>query len=426
MSIVGALQDAAKRATCALLGQFDRSSAALDRVVGGFGTGANADYWRRLNKGLCDRNEPPGNPPPKGGGCACVRYTISGIIKAYTLVLPDNKCGPRPDLTFTNQVYGPVTDVYIEPISPTSVSWRIKAKCRGLVVNDPDGSGCRPSEVIRTIGSFTSSYQGTEGTCPKPTYEVTSIVRTDGSPEQPCDDYYIPTPPPPPGWNKITINNFTWINEEGDSVVENADFNFGFAYINADLDLEFPIKVDIGEISFNGKFNVDKGAFEFEFGDINLNFGNPDKPDVRGPDNDGRELPDSDPDAPDRPDDVEPDPDVIEDDEPIGEEIVRTSTIRAVRVVVTNTGDFVDELFQDRNPNIAIPNYGYIQFFIRTEEDAGGWTADIPVKNRNHYIECPSKFGALFVRGTPRKGVQWSIKAYREVTRDVIAFPDEV
>lgn len=411
MGFTDALQDQIKDSTCALIGVMESAARGLDRVVGGLGTGSFVNLWKQLNRSACDRKDPPTDPPPEGGQCDNVRYNVTVTWDRST----GFSCTFQQN-SITRTVWGQITDLTIErvpPIVSTNQTWRIDLVCRGAGTSP----GAPGTKVL--VSQFTNGGNS----CRDPKIVDVQITRVDGLTDCPG---YLPPPPPAPGWNIINVNNFTWVDDSGDTVVEDLKLTFGFAYINADLDIEMPVKVDVGGINFNGHFNFEKGAFEFDFGDINFNFNRPDNPDVRQPDNDGRELPAPDPGTPDNPDDVEPDPDVIEDDEPEGEEIVRTSTIAAIRVVVTDTGDFVDELFQNKNPNIAIPNYGYVQFFIRTEVDAGGWTADIPVKNRNHYIECPSQFGALLVRGTPRPGVSWTIKAYRKITRDVVAFPEEV
>lgn len=424
MTFAESIGQASKQALCGVIDTFEGLSAMNDltfgRIPGPLPSATN--FWRGLNRRVCDKDEPGGAPPGSGGQCPCVRYRVETNIERQTLQLPDNKCGVGTPVAGSRDVYGPVTSVFIRKTNSSSTSWGIYAMCRGLTTNDPGGAGCRASIVERQLGTFSSSATGTDGPCPEPQLLSYRMIRIDGQPEQDCDREWNP-PPPPRDWNKVVINNFTWITNNGDTINEgDANFEFGFAYIDLDADFKIPVKVDVGGISFNGNFNFDKGAFEFDFSRdiINNNGGDVN---IRNPDNDGRELPDSDPDAPDRIDDVEPDPDVIEDDEREDDDTVERSRIVAARVVVNQTGNFVDELFQNRNPNIAIPNYGYIQFFIQTGETEGGWTADIPVKNKNHYIPCPVPEGALFVRGTPRNGVNWSIQAYRKRLEGKVTFP---
>lgn len=78
-------------------------------------------------------------------------------------------------------------------------------------------------------------------------------------------------------------------------------------------------------------------------------------------------------------------------------------------VTVINPGarGRVGTLFQGDNPDIAVPNYGYVNFLCRAGGFQGGWTPDQPVKNGRCFIPCPWDGGAYAVEGTPQPGVEW-------------------
>lgn len=369
---------------------------------------SSANYWRALNRQLCNKEQPGGDEPIEGGQCP-VKYNVDVTRQesnSFACALQTN--------TRRRTVFGPISDISlfkVPPIQATNQTWRIELTCYG------QGTVPTASPVKVLVAEFLNV--GTN--CPDPKITDVQIARVDGLPDD-CPGY-VPGPPPPPGWNKPVVNNFTWITNNGD-VINEGDLNLelGFAYINADFDIEIPVKIDVGGINFNANFNFDKGAFNIDFSrDITNNFGDRI---VRRPDGDDRELPDSDDDAPDSDDDIEEDPDVIEDDESLDGDDEGESRIIAARVVVTSVNNkSIGELVQGRNPNIGIPNYGFVQFFIPTDGDEGGWTQDIAVKNKNMFIPCPWLDGATRVRGTPRPGVSWTIGVLRSKDSNKVTYP---
>lgn len=409
MTFSESLASATKSGLCTVISGFGAYARMHDRVFGKIDPLPSwANYWKALNRQLCNKDQPGGDDPWSGGGCDGVAYKITSVIQTY----PSSACSPFLPSPRVNTLYGPIRAVYIAPdptpISPTRWSYYITARQTptGPIVTD----------------SYHAFSNPQLGNCPDPRLIDVDVVRLDGSPNQECDEQILPPPPPPPGWNNIVINNFTWINNNGD-VINEGDLNleFGFAYLSADFDIEIPVKVDVGGINFNGTFNFDKGAFEIDFSrdvvnNININ--------LRRPDGDDRDLPDPLPDNPERPDDIEDDPDIIEDDEDDDAEEEGESRILAVRVVVSSVDNkSIGVFIQNKNPDIAIPNYGYIQFFIPTFDGEGAWSEDIPVKNANAFITCPWPDGATKVRGTPRAGVLWAIQALRANISTKIVFP---
>lgn len=407
MTFAESLAGATQQGACALIDASANFFALIKRVPIPVGSAAAENYWRALGRKVCNKEDPGGPPPVEGGQCPGVRYKVEGAVKY--------KFNPACETTspsFVGFVYGPISGLFsrLRIISPGSEVFD------AVAVAYETADAPNPTEIV--LGSFSRNNLECD-----PTSELVDV--TISPPPGEVDDCpgYIPPPPPPPGWNQVIINNFTWINNAGD-VVNEGDLNleFGLAYINADLDLEMPVKIDVGGISFNGTFNFDRGAFEFDFSrDVVNNFGppSPRPPDGADP-NPGPPLPNN----PDKPGDIEPDPDVDEGDDSGDGDDEGVDRIVAARVVVNSVNsESIGTFIQNRNPDIAIPNYGYIQFFIETEGGFGGWTADIPVKNANHFIPCPWPDGATNVRGTPRRGVLWGIQALRSSIPTKRIFP---
>jgi len=103
-----------------------------------------------------------------------------------------------------------------------------------------------------------------------------------------------------------------------------------------------------------------------------------------------------DPGTPDVPDDV---PTPITPPSPIVPEPETRQLLRGVIVTVTNIPDDFGLIFQEGNPDIYIPNLGYVNFLIATG-NVLSWSVDLAVKNRRCFIPCPWEGGALRVEGT--------------------------
>lgn len=408
MTFSDSLAEATQDGICTLIDGFGRFSELMKRTGIAPGSQFSVNYWRALSRRVCNKEQPGEDPPIEGGQCP-VQYNVTVTWTRST----GFSCTMAPQ-SVLRTVWGPITGLSIEnlePDEPVNPSWRIELTCFG---NGPTPTA-QPVKVL--VSQFTNAGDS----CPDPEIQDVSIARVDGLPDD-CPGY-IPPNPPPPGWNNIIINNFTWVNNEGD-VINEGDLGliFGFAYFNDSFDLDVPIKVDVGGINFNGTFNFDRGAFEFDFSRDIINNNGP--PGLRPPDGPGGDAPPSLPGAPDSPDDIEPDPDVREDDDNEDGEDEGESRIVALRVVVTAVNnESIGTFIQRSNPDIAIPNYGYVQFFIPTGEGEGGWTADIPIKNANHFVPCPWPEGATNARGTARQGVSWTIQALRSKISTKITYP---
>ena len=397
MNFADSLAQETLGAICNLIGTFENLSGLFARLPQLYGEADfSLSFWEQLNRLTCDRPTPPGPYPTPLPQCDAIEYSL---VFTYSCV-NDAQCGVVNRSNVPITVWGPVEGFRVAPNPNAATNHELFITAR----HDS------PTSPIEERARTTFTHFRISGCPPDPVFVSLDVTRPDGQTDA-CDEIFPIPPLPPPGWNIINNNNFTWNDIDNNQITENLSLTFGFAYISLSGELNVPVNVDVGGINFNGTFNFNKGLFEFELNpDFGSNPGNR-NPDVREPSNPlNPPLPDE-PTTPDEIDEIPQDDDVIEDDESDDPNNEASSKIVAARVIVTQVGGSVGELYQDSNPNIALPNYGYIQFFIPTSEIAGAWTSDIPVKNRNNFIPVDWPDGAIAVRGTPRIGIEWTIQA---------------
>lgn len=363
---------------------FRRNNVVLDTL-----SGYNAA--RFLFERFCNEPHPnpPASPPFAGGRCPVI-YLVTVRWTAPSLVLGVSDY----DDTSFNPVGGPISGLYVEAVtSGLDERWEM-----GIDATDPN-LGTPSRFQARSIDRLTWG---------QPTGTILSIVRDDGLPDD-CGDLgddvldTAPLPPPQP----ITINYF---DNDNNLVFFNGFLTLGFAYFDNDLNVHIPVNIDVPisvNPNFNFGFNFD---IDFNLGDNSFTIKPPAPPGERPPLPPGRPPgedpgdPRPEPPPPPPPPDVPKPPDREEDSPP-------EPVIRGVLVTVVSDEDAltVGGLAQGDNPNIAIPNYGYVNFFTRLNGSVGGWSPDLPVKNARTLITCPWPGGAQRVEGTPRPGVQWVI-----------------
>jgi len=78
-------------------------------------------------------------------------------------------------------------------------------------------------------------------------------------------------------------------------------------------------------------------------------------------------------------------------------------------------------IFQEGNPDIYIPNLGYVNFLIATG-NVLSWSVDLAVKKRAVSSHARGKGGALRVEGTPRSGVTWQLSPVYALTDDSVTY----
>lgn len=404
-----ALADATQKTLCSVINSFQSATEIFSRIPGDAPARSAYNYWRSMNRRLCDEPVDGPPPPPEEGQCDGVLYYLEFSLDKST----NNSTCARQTVQVGAQGYGPIKSYRLQQKFN-----QFGAESYDILVTWRGGNASNPVQE-RLFGNVTNSGSGS---CPPIQILDVSIERPDGQPDD-CGEPVLPGPPPP-GWNVVNNYNFTWNDNSNNTVNEFGDFTFGFAYVDVDNDLKIPVKVDVGGISFNGTFNVDLGGFSFDFGDDITNNYNGDNPDFRPPRGDDRILPPTLPGNPSNPGDVPDDPGLIDDRDDPDEDVRNESRIVAVRIVTTQVNNkAIGEVIQTYNPNIKIPDLGLVQFLVQTDETAGAWTEDIPVKSLNAFIPCPWPDGALDVRATPRQGVFWSIQALRKRDARRISFP---
>lgn len=311
-----------------------------------------------------------GSPVTAQNGTFTVNTSAWGPIGQATVRIADGGPGPGDDRFFLDLVnYG-----------PDNLS-------RGQQVNSQI-AGPGQKWNLQTI-----TVLNTEATPLDPGADNNCGIQPDPPPYRP-EDFTFPAPITytPPGGADITIP-FTAI--------------VGLIYVDADLNVKMPVTFNVNptanlntniNFEFNATLNLNTGDVEVDF--IPNGPGSPEppalpptsRPPITSPTNPAPPRPPSIPDA-------EPDPEDAEE----GRQLVGV----IVTSEFTSPNPNASTIFQGDNPNIQIPNLGYISFAIRTSSGAVAWTNDIPVKNLRAYIPVPENTTAIRAAGTPKRDVSW-------------------
>lgn len=346
------------------------------------------DNYRKF----CNREpSPPPAVPFPGGQCPVV-YKIGGTARETF-----NDDTTRDTIWQDRRVWGPILSFGYDT-EPNSDRVRFYCECYG------NGNLSQPLLVSTRVG-MTSAISSPPVSVSL-VAAVTSIERNDGLPDN-CGDGPNSPPrniiPPP-----VEAPDFVYNDDSGNTVNVPLVFAFGLAYIDADLNLNLPITVNIKPDfdipvtiapKFDVVFNVGTGDYVFK----------PSYPP-------GEEPPD--PGGPDRPDNYFPSPNPPPNNDPTApnppeppdrNELRRTIVGCLVTTTSISSNANITQLGQEVNPDVFIPDLGLVSFLIQVGSNAGGWTEDIRVKNRRQVIQCPWEGGAIDVRGTPRVGVEFVV-----------------
>lgn len=390
-----ALRSGIKSAFCQVISTTDRATALIRRKV----TGDLLDdvsFPALINRWVCDRPSPSTAPPPFTGGQCPVSYNVTGTCSAANSATWD--CGQA--VTWTGSISGP--GISIEVVSSQARLTNSAGQNAPCVMQGSSSQGIFvvPDCVPRGAGN-PFAFEGS--------VSIVSVVRSDGLPDN-CGDQTPEIGDLPAGWNQAG-GDITYVNNEGNNVTVPVVAAFGYASLNVDADITVPVTVDVGGINFEVDFNLNTGDIQLfptnnDYGDRRRGT----KPtDVVPPEGD----------TPDYPSGLPPQLPGIDGGEP-----EREAAIVAVVVTVTEFDNgLVGTLFQSDNPDISIPNFGYISFLCRVGTIDSAWTSDIPVKNRRNVIPCPLPWGAIQVKGTPRQGVSWVLTPLYSKKEAPIAFP---
>ena len=236
-------------------------------------------------------------------------------------------------------------------------------------------------------------------------YTIHSITPVD--PEPPSCTGITPRYDPDPGRFNFP-DDFTYTDDNGIDITIPVVVAVGQVFVDINGQVNVPINID-----FRPALNIDPN-FNFDI-DVNFPVGGG-EPSIRPPGTGSNppELPPSRPPSGDDFDPITPPPTAPPGTEPPDKEDKPDdpeAVIRAVLVTVTDIepGVQIGELGQGQNPNVFYPDLGLVQFAIGIGDTGIGWTDDLRVKNRRHFIPCPWEGGAFAVRGTPRQGVTWTL-----------------
>ena len=350
--------------------------------------GAQESFRKFLSGTFCDKPAPPTIPPPPDGNCA--------ISYEYRALRVSQRWGDFPTQSEPIQgfIQGPVTNIRVDVI--------------------PSGGGQDQNRFTATDGfgaAFTLDSVNTSRSFLEGFTQTVTWNELEFIPREPIPPGCTPRPTNPfPRYDPddFTFNvNIDYTRDDGFNVTVPVAFVVGLAYFDANLDVHVPINVKL-DPNFN--FNIDN---KFDFG-VDFNLSRRDERFIPPFDNDNPPPrpplpPPSRPDDYDAPDTPPPPPPNAPNPPPTDDEAPKMRVIKAVLVTVVGaqTSGKVGKLFQGENPDIAIPNYGYVNFLCRAGNRSGGWTPDQAVKNARCFIPCPWEGGAFDVKGTPQPGIEF-------------------
>ena len=346
MSFIDALADGIRSATCTWSQNVDSFWTSVGNLISGqtglppwLVTDQSAGLVQRV---VCNSQTPTPLPnvPFTGGQCSGILYNVSWIISLI------NSSGTQFDFPGSGQFEGPISrvDGAVSPDGDDQL-WLIRGATSEITA--------LATSVSQTV--FYTSF---------------NVSRVDGMPDD-CGDPE-PSVSPVNVVNNIT-NNITYNDNTGAPVVEVVNYNFGFAYVDANAEFFIPITVDVGGISIPVRFNVSTGDISFNFGGRG-----------GGGSGGGGDTIILEPEPPDSPDDV-PVP------TPPAEDPREELQIVGVMVTTTNIGVGFAGTQVDGQlaPDLYLPRLAQVLFEYRFSDGSVGWSTPLPVNNRREFVESP-------------------------------------
>lgn len=387
---VAALEEAVKSSLCRMM---DGLGDSLWTWGQGTGDGALSYLTNPASfifRKFCNDEPPPAPAPPfEGGQCVCRLYNVTASGSDST-----------GGFSFTAQFWGPILDLS-EGTNPSGTKLKITSYGTGV-------GACQQGPVANTWG---------DRILYPPISAQYSISTADGLPDE-CGSLPTEDAPLPPNWN-IDNTDITYTNKDGLDLTIPLVFAWGYADLDFNANFRIPFTLRLGD-STNNNQSIFKGSLNVNTGDITYRpltnyYGYP------GP---GSGPGDGNPDSnlPEYPSIDLPEQPPITPEEESGKE---SKLIAAIVTVVSLSSGSIGEIFQEGNPNIKIPNLGYINFFHRTGKISGAWSEDIPIKNTRQYVPVPFNGNVIDVRGTPRLGVTWVITPVFDTKQSDPQIPNE-
>lgn len=391
MSFINALRNEFASFSCNLALSNDLFTGLTRNLALGFNQEAIERYRRNQQLLWCNRS--PYDVPFVPGRCP-IRYRV--VVTRQITGNPNPALNGIADTTYV--VWGPIGRA-------------------SFVVEEADGPGGR--QIVRqTLAHHgpdnlprSATWQTTIGPPGEfhelATYVILNVRSTPFNPQESndCPTFVDGTPYDP------SVHTYprtvTYTNNNNVSVTVPLIFAVGLFKLNADLDLIVPVNVKIApEFNFKTQIPIDINVeFNWGTGDTTFDWGGGEltepgapalpptsRPPITNPNSPAPPLPPSIPDAGLDPEDA-------------------ANGRQLIGVIVTSTfapnKPSVSTIFQQDNPDIQVPNLGFVSFAIRTATGTVGWTNDIPVKNLRAYIPVPANTTAIRAAGTPRPDVSW-------------------
>lgn len=328
----------------------------------------------------CDK-EPPAQPAPPftGGQCAGKSYIVSWFWHSKNLFgNPFNYDSSTPPL--------PGGIGQILSIADTNAPG-------GYTIQIPYniGNGDTKYYVAASTGNSQAPFSGIS-------YGITNVRTADNSPDT-CGDPPPPDIVPPSVTDRSFPFNFTYIDSGNNTINVNATAVFAPLIISGNGIVYAPIRFNF---NFNPNLKID-GLLRLDIGDLQINFGDANKLIPRDPG--AKDQPTLPPNVPDFPPNVPGNRPYRNPDKPSAD---TERIMLGALVTVTKYSSPQGVIYQDTNPDIALPRFGNISFLCSVGGHFG-WTTDIPVRCERQFIQCPWDGGATQIAGTPSLGVEWTI-----------------
>lgn len=332
---------------------------------------------RSLQRWFCNREPSAATAPPFTGGQCSINYVVNITWSRDAFIA--GSCTSVDEGTSVPFVLGPIIGLEVEQLG--TYEQRLN------IVHGPGGAS-------RTAAY---TYTGTSA-CPAnfSTYAITSVTPPSGVSDNCGNPSPDLTPDPYPSGPLPYDVPYTDVNGDDWNIPININFVGPTISLDGSIQMNFGVSLDL---DFDTRFN---GTVNLQTGDVNINFNGPNYSPGRDKRPDDYVPSDN---LPDYPPTI---PDPVDVPSPQNPDNSTSPIIRACIVTVSENGFKTTLIPQDDNPDILVPDLGFVQFAIGTRE-AYAWTGHIKVNNFRQFIPCPWEGGALGVLGTPRPGVEWTI-----------------
>lgn len=413
MDYVSAVGGAARSGLCFVLNRYVNAANWIMRRVTGSSSirdtiGTSTAPYAQLYRWACNVEPPAPNfdtqAPFTGGQCPGVLYNINiSWTQTYNGGAVWNGSSYLPNY------YGEITSIVLLPLVVGQFP-KIALSHHG----EPPNPYTPNTTQQRVVDIGITGHQTGESTI----INSISVTRVDGQTDN-CGDVDVDIPEPPEGWNDYDTD-ITYNDNDNTEINIPVTFVFGFAFVNAKAELNIPFTLNVSPtLNFQGTLNVNTGDVHVDlFPSVTNNNGNtvfsfPNGSDTFNINNNFNV-------SGDRPD---PTPNSNTNDKPPGTTNGTKKVIRGVIVTVFQlTSKKHTVLYQNENPDIYVPNLGFVQFKVSVD-GIEAWTTDHPVKTLRHFIECPWVGGAIDVKGTPQPGIQFELYPVYAVSEAGAEYP---